>query len=140
MKRTCNPFMNRIEYCSELMVEERGRENSMERIILCASSKYEEKYYLNPVFQGLPDAVKDELQAMCVLFTEDIGGILTLEFDEDANLQLNTVSSEDDILYDEIGSVLKIKQIRNDRRELMESLGLYYRIFILGEESLLEIE
>lgn len=103
------------------------------KVILCASSKYEEKYYLNPAFDGLPDAIKDELQAMCVLFTEDIGGILTMEFDEDANLNLVTMSSEGDLLYDDIGSVLKIKQIRNERRELMESLELYYRVFFLGE-------
>lgn len=108
-------------------------------VILCASSKYEEKYYLNPAFDGLPDSIKDELQAMCVLFTEDIGGILTMEFDEEANLNLVTMSSEDDILYDEIGSVLKIKQIRNERRELMESLELYYRVFFLGE-ALTDIE
>ena len=104
-----------------------------DRVVLCASSKYEEKYYLNPAFNGLPDAIKDELQAMCVLFTEDVGGILTMEFDEEANLNLVTMSTEDDLLYDEIGSVLKVKQIRNDRRELMESLELYYRVFFLGE-------
>ena len=104
-----------------------------DRVVLCASSKYEEKYYLNPAFNGLPDAIKDELQAMCVLFTEDVGGILTMEFDEEANLNLVTMSTEDDLLYDEIGSVLKVKQIRNDRRELMESLELDYRVFFLGE-------
>lgn len=108
-------------------------EQGEDKVILCASSKYEEKYYLNPAFSGLPDAIKDELQAMCVLFTEDIGGILTMEFDAEANLNLITMSAEGDILYDEIGSVLKIKQIRNDRRELMESLELYYRVFFLGE-------
>ena len=104
-----------------------------DRVVLCAASKYEEKYYLNPAFNGLPDAIKDELQAMCVLFTEDVGGILTMEFDEEANLNLVTMSTEDDLLYVEIGSVLKVKQIRNDRRELMESLELYYRVFFLGE-------
>lgn len=108
-------------------------EQGEDRVILCASSKYEEKYYLNPAFSGLPDAIKDELQAMCVLFTEDIGGIFTMEFDEQANLKLITMSAEGDILYDEIGSVLKIKQIRNERQELMESLELYYRVFFLGE-------
>lgn len=105
-----------------------------ERVILCASSKYEEKYYLNPEFEGLPQGIKDELQAMCVLFTEDIGGILTMEFDEDANLQFVTMSDENDILYDEIGSVLKIKQLRNTRRELLESLEMYYKVFFLGQE------
>ena len=105
-----------------------------ERVILCASSKYEEKYYLNPEFEGLPQGIKDELQAMCVLFTEDIGGILTMEFDEDANLQFVTMSDENDILYDEIGSVLKIKQLRNTRRELLESLEMYYKVLFLGQE------
>ena len=71
---------------------------------------------------------------MCVLFTEDIGGILTMEFDEDANLQFVTMSDENDILYDEIGSVLKIKQLRNTRRELLESLEMYYKVFFLGQE------
>lgn len=104
-----------------------------ERVILCASSKYEEKYYLNPAFEGLPQGIKDELQAMCVLFTEDIGGILTLEYDENANLQFVTMSDENDILYDEIGSVLKIKQLRSTRQELLESLEMYYKVFILGQ-------
>ena len=110
-----------------------------ERNILCASSKYEEKYYLNPKFDGLPQGIKDELQAMCVLFTEDIGGILTLEFDDDANLQFVTMSDENDILYDEIGSVLKIKQLRNTRQELLESLEMYYKIIFLGQ-SIDEVE
>ncbi len=104
-----------------------------ERVILCASSKYEEKYYLNPAFEGIPQGIKDELQAMCVLFTEDIGGILTLEYDENANLQFVTMSDENDILYDEIGSVLKIKQLRSTRQELLESLEMYYKVFILGQ-------
>lgn len=104
-----------------------------ERVILCASSKYEEKYYLNPAFEGVPQGIKDELQAMCVLFTEDIGGILTLEYDENANLQFVTMSDENDILYDEIGSVLKIKQLRSTRQELLESLEMYYKVFVLGQ-------
>ena len=104
-----------------------------DRVILCASSKYEEKYYLNPDFNGLPDGIKDELQAMCVLFTEDIGGILTLEYDEDANLNFVTMSDKGDLLYDEIGSVLKVKQLRQTKQDLLESLELYYRVFFLGE-------
>ena len=45
--------------------------------------------------------------AVCVLFAEDIGGILTMEFDEGANLQFITMSDQGDLLYDEIGSVLQ---------------------------------
>ena len=54
-----------------------------ENVVLCASSAYEEKYYLNEEFSQLPESIKEELQIMCVLYTADIGGILTLEFDEE---------------------------------------------------------
>lgn len=54
-----------------------------DKIVLCGASAYEQKYYFNQDFSSLPDAVKQELQIMCVLYTEDIGGILTLEFDEE---------------------------------------------------------
>ena len=36
-------------------------------------------------------------------------------------------------MYDEIGSVLKIKKLQTEKKELLESLELYYRVFFLGE-------
>ena len=93
----------------------------------------EQKYYFNPDFNSLPESIKQELQIMCVLYTEDIGGILTLEFDEDGNLQFKTEALDADAMYDEIGSVLKIKKLQTEKKELLESLELYYRVFFLGE-------
>ena len=93
----------------------------------------EKKYYLNENFNGLPQTIRDELKIMCVLYTEDVGGILELVFDEDGNLDFRTSCKENDFFYDEIGSVLKIKQYRNERRELLESIETYYRIVFLGE-------
>lgn len=105
-----------------------------ENVILCASSKYEEKYYLSEDFENLPEAIQRELRIMCVLYTEEIGGILTLEFDSVGNLNFITAANEGDLLYDEIGSVLKIKQLREQRKELLEALETYYKVFFLGEE------
>lgn len=104
-----------------------------DKIVLCGASAYEQKYYFNQDFSSLPDAVKQELQIMCVLYTEDIGGILTLEFDEEGNLQFKTEALDADAMYDEIGSVLKIKQIQSEKRELLESLEMYYKVFFLGD-------
>jgi len=104
-----------------------------DKIVLCGASAYEQKYYFNQDFSSLPEAVKQELQIMCVLYTEDIGGILTLEFDEDGNLQFKTEALDADAMYDEIGSVLKIKQLQEEKKELLESLEMYYRVFFLGE-------
>ena len=104
-----------------------------DNIVLCGASSYEQKYYFNKDFNSLPDHVKQELQIMCVLFTEEIGGILTLEYDEEGNLQFRTEAIEADARYDEIGAALRIKQLRQEKRELMESLEMYYRVFFLGE-------
>ena len=49
---------------------------------------------------------------MCVLFTEDVGGVLTLEFDDRGRLEFKVVSEEGDYLFDEIGSVLRSNSIR----------------------------
>ena len=53
-----------------------------EKIVLCGANSYERKFYINPDFEALPENVKNELKIMCVLFTEDVGGILTLVFEE----------------------------------------------------------
>jgi len=108
----------------------------LDKVILCASSAYEKKYYLNEDFNALPDSIKEELKIMCVIFTEEIGGILTLEYDEEGTLMLSVTSDEKDLLFDEIGSVLKIKAIQINKSELLESLELYYKVFLLGEDQL----
>ena len=105
----------------------------MENTVLCGANSYEEKYYFNQAFDSLPQEVKDELRIMCVLYTEDIGGILLLEFDEGGNLSFKVVSDPGDYLFDEIGSELKIKQYQTEKQELLESLELYYRTFFMGD-------
>ncbi len=105
----------------------------LDNVVLCASSSYDQKYYLNEDFNALPEAIKDELKIMCVLYTEDVGGVLKLEFDDDGTLLFQVTSDEGDLLFDEIGSVLKIKELQVKKLELLESLELYYKVFFLGE-------
>lgn len=105
-----------------------------EEVVLCGSSAYNKKYYLSEDFEGLSQGIQDELKIMCVLYTEDVGGTLELVFDEEGKLSFRTDADEGDLLYDEIGSVLKIKQLQRDKRELLEALELYFRVFFLGEE------
>lgn len=111
-----------------------------EEIVLCAANSYEQKYYLNPEFEMLPESIKQELNIMCVLYTEDVGGILMVLYDEDGNLELRVDHEENDFSFDEIGSVLKIKQLQQTKQELFESLELFYKVFYLGEEVDLEEE
>ncbi len=128
-----------------------------DKVVLCGASAYEQKYYFNDDFASLPQSIQDELHIMCVLYTEEIGGVLTLEFDEDGSLQFQVEALEADAMFDEIGSVLRIKQfqvealeadamfdeigsvlrikdLRQKKKELLESLELYYKVFFLGQE------
>ena len=105
-----------------------------EEVVLCGASSYEQKFYLNPEFETLPESIQQELQIMCVLYTEDVGGMLMVVYDEQGNLELRVDHREDDFTFDEIGSVLKIKELQRTKSELFESLELFYKVFYLGED------
>lgn len=105
-----------------------------EKIVLCGANSYEQKYYLNQDFESLPQHIQEDLQIMCVLFTADVGGVLTLEFEEEGSLVFRVQVDEMDLLFDEIGSQLKIKELQKTKKELLESLELYFKVFFLGEE------
>ena len=107
---------------------------SEERVVLCGANAYEQKYYFNEAFDKMPESIKDELHIICVLFTEEVGGVFTIVSEEDGSVSMETNADEDDIYYDEISSGLLISEIRRKRQELFEALQLYYRVFILKED------
>ena len=97
----------------------KNKNEKPERVVLCGASSYEQKYYFNRDFSALPESVRNELQVLCVLYTEDVGGVLTLEFNEEGSLEFKVAAADGDYLFDEI--------------ELLESLELFYRVVFLGE-------
>ena len=116
-------------------MEERWKTGRTEdgRMLLCGANSYEQKYYFNPDFNKLPQSVQDELHILCVLYTEEVGGIFTILFEPDGGVPLETTAAEEDFLYDEVSSGLLLGEIRRKRRELLESLSLYYRAMVLHE-------
>lgn len=105
-----------------------------DRIVLCASSTYTQKYYLNPDFNNLPQQIQEELQVACILFTEQISCVFQIEYNEDGSLEFVVIPEKDDFAFDEIGSGLKIKELQMSKRDLWETLELYFRVFFLGED------
>lgn len=110
------------------MEEQKGR------VVLCGANSYEQKYYFNRLFEKIPQSIQDELHIMCVLFTEEVGGVITFVFEPDGTLSIETEAAEDDFLYDEISSGLLVGKIRSTRQELLESLNLYYRVVVKKED------
>ena len=120
-----------------------GYMDMSDKIVLCGANSYEQKYYFNKEqFGKLPEEIQDDLQVICVLFTEEVGGIFTICFDQAGNLQFETDVADNDYLFDEIGAGLLIREIERNRAELLHSLELYYKVFILHEsvEELLKQE
>ncbi len=104
-----------------------------EKVVLCGANSYNQTYYLNPDFDNLPDEIKEELRTMCVLYVNDVGGILDLVYQEDGTLMFEVRSEEFDPMFDEIGSELKIKKLQQEEEDLLRSMEMYYKIFVLGE-------
>ncbi len=115
------------------MTETKETLDQAENVVLCGSNGYEKNYYFNEQFQSLPQDIRDQLRIMCVWFTEEIGGILTMEFTPSGKLEFCHRTSEYDGFYDEIGADLKMKQFIREGQQLLESLETYYQVFFLGK-------
>lgn len=114
-----------------------------EKNVLCVSNSYTKKFFLNPEYNNIPENIKRELKIMCVLFTEDVGGVIELYFTEDGDVRIGTMKDKDDFDYDYIGSELKVNEMKKEKLELFESLKLYYRVVKLGispEQAACELE
>ena len=94
--------------------------------VLCGANYYEQKFYLNPAYEVLPQSVKDELKIMCVLFVQEVSGIIVLEFNEEGSLRIVVTSRDDDIYFDDIGSELKVRRMQKEHEELFRQLEEYY--------------
>ena len=101
-----------------------------ENVVLCVSNSYEKKYYFNPDFDKLPDDVKNELKIMCVLFTEEVGGILDMEFDEEGNLLFKSSADEGDLLYDEIACGMLVKKYQYEKRDVLQGILLRHGVIM----------
>ena len=99
-----------------------------ERRVLCGENSYEQKYYFNKDFDKLPDSIKQELQIMCVTFTENVGGTLLVEFDESGMLKLTVQVDDNDYYFDEIESGIQISRIQKEKEELFRQLELFYKV------------
>ena len=122
---------------SDLQMKDRMADG---RIVLCGSNAYEKKYYFNPLFDSVPESVKEELHIICVLFTEEAGGVFLIVFEPDGSISMETEAAEEDILYVDITAGLLVSEIRRHRQTLFEELQLFYRVFVLKEDITLEDE
>lgn len=98
--------------------------------VLCVANKYKRSYFFNPKYSMLPTEVQQELQILCVKFTESVGGILILAYAEDGSLDIRTEALDSDVMYDEIAAGMEVSKVQKENEELFRSLELFYHVFI----------
>ena len=107
---------------------------SLNTSVLCGASAYDLKYYFNPDYLAIPQSIRDELRIICVLFTQEAGGVFLMVFDPDGEVSLIADSDEEDITYDNVSAGLLISEIRRKRADVLKSLSIYYRVKVLKED------
>ena len=126
-----------MDMCENKKVNGETRENEVDKpikeIVLCGSSRYTKKYFFNKEFDSLPEGIKKELNIMCVMYTEDVGGTIQLNFDPEGNLDIVTDANEDDFSYDDIGATFKVRKLQRERKEFFNSLEIYYKVLYMGK-------
>lgn len=105
------------------------------RIVLCGANAYEKKYYFNNKFDKIPENIKEELHIICVLFTEEVGGVFTIGFTPYGELEMDTQMEEGDLLYDEIGAELLKKEIRRKKADMFRALSIYFKVTFLHQDA-----
>ncbi len=99
-----------------------------EKKILAAANAQEQKYYLEPEFSALPDAIQEEIRMICILLAQKLNCTFLMGFAEGA-LYFETIRNADDCDFDDIGAELEIKRVQRQQKELLRAIELWYAVY-----------
>lgn len=105
----------------------------MEKKVLAGASREKQKYFFEPAFNEIPQAVKDEIRNICILMAERLGCTFLMSFEETGDLVFEIIKNEGDLDFDDIGAELEIKSLKSEKKELIKALKLWYVINMTDE-------
>ncbi|KXL52041.1 hypothetical protein CLNEO_25570 [Anaerotignum neopropionicum] len=105
----------------------------MSNFILAAASYEKQKYYLEPMFQKLPEGIQEEIRIICVTTAQKLTCTFLMGFRENGEIYFETVKREDDFDFDEIGAELEVKEIFRTQKQLLASLSAWFTIYFTDE-------
>ena len=105
----------------------------MEKKVLAGASREKQKYFFEPAFNEIPQAVKDEIRNICILMAERLGCTFLMSFEETGDLVFEIIKNEGDFDFDDIGAELEIKSLKFEKKELIKALKLWYVINMTDE-------
>ena len=105
----------------------------MEKKVLAGASREKQKYFFEPAFNEIPQAVKDEIRNICILMAERLGCTFLMSFEETGDLVFEIIKNEGDFDFDDIGAELEIKSLKSEKKELIKALKLWYVLNMTDE-------
>ena len=105
----------------------------MEKKVLAGASREKQKYFFEPAFNEIPQAVKDEIRNICILMAARLGCTFLMSFEETGDLVFEIIKNEGDFDFDDIGAELEIKSLKSEKKELIKALKLWYVINMTDE-------
>ncbi|MCD7905961.1 MAG: DUF6145 family protein [Clostridiales bacterium] len=103
-----------------------------EKSVICAASVYKQKYFFNDKYGGLPEEIKKQIRVKVITLAEKLHCVFLMGFYDDGDVYFETRAEENDFDFDEIGATLEVRRLERDERELIEQLGVWYKVFKLG--------
>jgi hypothetical protein len=101
----------------------------MKKDIIVAASHYEQKYFFNAEYSGLPMNIQKELKEKIIKFAEVNKCTVNLGFYPNGEMVLEAFGKEEDIYYDEISVGLKVKEFKKEEDLLLTSIYTWHEIF-----------
>lgn len=105
----------------------------MDKKVLAGASREKQKYFFEPEFKLLPEAIKIEIKSICIVMAERLGCTFLICFNNNGDILFEIIKDEGDIDFDEIGAELEIKSLKSEKKELIRSLKLWYVINMTEE-------
>lgn len=106
-----------------------------EKVVLAAASVYKEKYFINPEFYKIPKNILEEIRIICVRLSAKLHCIFTVGFYSNGKLYFECIADESDYMYDEIGAKLEIDKLIRREKDLINSLELWYKVFVIKDSK-----
>ncbi len=113
-------------------------EQTTTKAVLAAASFDEQKYFFEPRFLALPQAVQEEVHILCVTLADKLMCTFCMGFLPTGDLYFETVPSSQTVDFDDIGAQLELKAIEREKKELLKALKLWYLVFQTPEGEALK--
>jgi len=105
----------------------------MEKTVFAGASYSNRKFFIDDKFKALPEPVKKEIKALCVLSAERLMSVFLMCFDADGEIYFEILPEEGFAQSDDIGEEYVVSGIRRDKEELLKALRLWYIFFKNGK-------